>query len=46
MGAANVDLIQMAHTTIAGSHSNILELYIHVVLRCNTNVSVLCCAED
>jgi hypothetical protein len=39
MGAANVDLIQMAHTTIARSHRNILELHIHVVLRCNSDLS-------
>ena len=40
MGAANVDLIQMAHTAVARSNRDIFELHVHVVFRCVSSVSL------
>jgi hypothetical protein len=34
MAAANVDLIEMRHSAVAGSHCDVFKLHIHVVFGC------------
>ena len=33
--AADVDLFEMRHATVSGGDSNVLQLYVHVVLGCH-----------
>jgi hypothetical protein len=40
VAAANVNLVEMGDTAIAGSDGDVLELNVHVVLGCKENQSV------